>query len=178
MKLKTILLSLFLLLSTPVLADNNENCLTSGDVEKRNGLYYLTGQDNPFTGTSKCVYSDTGQVKSLGEIWGGKRDGKYTLWYENGQKSAEGNYKDGRLDGKSAVWSGGQKWKEENYKDGKLIVGNKDIQKASVNNEYVDYTLEETLQLIFYIGISLLLGLLIAAIYIWKKITKGKPRKF
>jgi len=97
MKLKTILLSLFLLLSTPVLADNNENCYTSADVEFRDGLFYLAGQDNPFTGTSKCVYSDTGQIKSLGEIRDGKRDGKYTWWHENGQKSSERNYKDGKV---------------------------------------------------------------------------------
>ena len=97
MRLKTILLSLFLLLSTPVLADNNENCYTSADVEFRDGLFYLAGQDNPFTGTSKCVYSDTGQIKSLGEIRDGKRDGKYTWWHENGQKSSERNYKDGKV---------------------------------------------------------------------------------
>jgi antitoxin component YwqK of YwqJK toxin-antitoxin module len=100
MKLKTTLLSLFLLLSTPVLADNNENCLISSDVEQRYGLYYLTGQDNPFTGTSKCVNSDTGQIKSLGEIKDGKYDGKRTFWYENGQLASEANYINGKLEGK------------------------------------------------------------------------------
>jgi len=120
MKLKTILLSLFLLLSTSVFADNNENCYTSADVEQINGLYYLTGQDNPFTGTSKCVYSGTGQIKSLTEIWDGKRDGKFTSWHKNGQKVQEINYKDGKLDGKWTTWhENGQKKSERFIRNGK-----------------------------------------------------------
>ena len=97
MKLKTILLSLFLLLSTSVLADNNDNCYTSADVKTRDGLYYLVGQDNPFTGTSRCVYSDTGQIKSLGEIKNGKRDGKWTWWHKDGTIEKVEYYENGEL---------------------------------------------------------------------------------
>ena len=68
MKLKTILLSLFLLLSTSVLADNNDNCYTSADVKTRGGLYYLVGQDNPFTGTSRCG-GRAASEKPGGSIW-------------------------------------------------------------------------------------------------------------
>ena len=57
---------------------------------------------------------------SEGNYKDGKDDGKLTWWYENGQKSSEGNYKDGKRDGK---WTGGiengQIESEKNYKDGK-----------------------------------------------------------
>lgn len=124
MNLKTILLSLFLLLSTSVLADNNENCWSYGsdsDLERKDGLYYLPGQDNPFTGTSKCVYSDTGQIRSLSEIKNGNKDGKAFDWYENGQLKYVWNLKDGELEGKWTHWDeNGQLKFERNYKDSKL----------------------------------------------------------
>ena len=34
----------------------------------------------------------------------GKKDGKWTKWYENGQIESEGNYKDGKKDGKWTEW--------------------------------------------------------------------------
>ena len=48
--------------------------------------------------------------------------GPVTLWYWNGQKVEEGNYKDGKLDGLYTSWySNGQKAGEGSYKDGKLM---------------------------------------------------------
>ena len=41
-----------------------------------------------------------------------KLDGKWTSWHENGQKSWEGNFKDGHLDGKYTSW----------YEDGQMEV--------------------------------------------------------
>jgi antitoxin component YwqK of YwqJK toxin-antitoxin module len=120
MKLKTLLLSLFLLLSTSVLADSNENCLTSSDVEQRDGLYYLAGQDTPFTGTSKCIFAG-GQIQSLVEIRGGNKHGKYTWWYENGSKQSVSNYKNGKLNGTWTKWyENGHKQSVSYHKDGKL----------------------------------------------------------
>ena len=50
----------------------------------------------------------------------GKRDGKWTSWYEDGLKLSEKNYKDGKQDGKSIIWyENGVKWIDSNYKDGK-----------------------------------------------------------
>ena len=50
----------------------------------------------------------------------GKRDGKWTSWYEDGLKLSEGNYKDGMKDGKWTSWyENGLKWTDRNYKDGK-----------------------------------------------------------
>jgi hypothetical protein len=117
---QTILLSLFLLLSTSVLADNNENCITSTDVEKRDGLYYLAGQDTPFTGTSKCIFPG-GQVLFVVEIRDGNKHGKNTWWYENGSKQSVSNYKNGKLNGKWTQWyENGHKQSVSYHKDGKL----------------------------------------------------------
>ena len=45
-----------------------------------------------------------------------------TGWYDNGQKSGEGTFKDGKEDGLVTGWydTGEKKW-EVTYKDGELI---------------------------------------------------------
>ncbi len=43
-------------------------------------------------------------VRTVRNDKNGKEHGKFTEWYENGQKSTEENYKDGELDGKSTRW--------------------------------------------------------------------------
>ena len=49
----------------------------------------------------------------------GKRDGKWTSWYEDGLKLSEGNYKDGKQDARWTWWDeNGQIESEKNYKDG------------------------------------------------------------
>jgi len=61
-------------------------------------------------------------VKHLreGNYKNGKRDGKWTTWYEDNLKLSEGNYKNGIRDGKWTTWyENGLKWTERNYKDGK-----------------------------------------------------------
>jgi antitoxin component YwqK of YwqJK toxin-antitoxin module len=53
----------------------------------------------------------------------GIEDGKYTWWYENGQKSCEGNYKNGKEDGKWTDWyDNGQKSREVRFKDDDLVL--------------------------------------------------------
>jgi len=48
--------------------------------------------------------------------------GLFTLWYENGQKRWEDNYKDGKKDGLLTLWyENGQKEAEVNAKDGKMV---------------------------------------------------------
>jgi hypothetical protein len=47
------------------------------------------------------------------------KDGKWTSWFENGQKSSEWTYKDGKRIGSAAEWhENGQKVAEGTYKDG------------------------------------------------------------
>jgi antitoxin component YwqK of YwqJK toxin-antitoxin module len=89
----------------------------------RNGLAYLPNETKPFTGVF-VGWHDNGRKWSEGNYKDGKKDGKkdgtYTVWYDNGQKKSERNYKDGKKDGKSTEWDKyGRKHFEVNYKDGK-----------------------------------------------------------
>ena len=90
----------------------------------RNGIIYLPNETKPFTGNNLCKY-ENGQIKSEGNYKDGKPDGKVIDWYENGQIEAEGNYKDGKLDGKATYWHENGKIKGKvTFKDGKCISGN------------------------------------------------------
>ena len=74
------------------------------DVSSLNGSYF-SYQRNRF------VHSN---------LKGGKKNGLFTSWYENGQKEMEGTYKDGKKDGLWTDWfENGKKYMEINYKDGK-----------------------------------------------------------
>jgi len=88
-------------------------------------------------------YYDNGQILSKVHYNDGKLDGKWTFWYENGQKQLEGNYKPYEVlaedcraersspyifpakdskDGKWTEWyENGQKKLEQNYKCGRVI---------------------------------------------------------
>jgi len=44
------------------------------------------------------LYWSNGQKKEEGNYKNGKRDGEWTYWYENEQKQWEGTFKDGELD--------------------------------------------------------------------------------
>lgn len=53
---------------------------------------------------------------------GGKIEGKYILWYKNGHKYIEDNYKNGQLHGDSIQWFlNGEKVRIEEWVNGKLI---------------------------------------------------------
>ena len=61
-----------------------------------------------------------GKTEYEGSYKNGKQDGKWTYWWENGQKGAEETYKDGKEEGLWTVWyENGQKKQEGTYKDGK-----------------------------------------------------------
>ena len=64
-------------------------------------------------------------------------DELWQAWYENGQKSSEGNYKNGKAVGLWQVWyESGQK-NENNFKDGKLmstVVWKPNGEKCPVSN--------------------------------------------
>ena len=50
------------------------------------------------------------------------KSGLVTRWHENGQKEAEGTYKDGIPDGLTTAWhENGQKRTELTYEDRKLV---------------------------------------------------------
>ena len=91
------------------------------EAQNRNGLVCLSNQQEPFTGKNLCKY-ENGQNKVEGNYKDGKLDGKWTWWHENGQKWSEINFKEGKPDGKWTEWDeNGQKQKENNYKDGREV---------------------------------------------------------
>ena len=63
-------------------------------LEERESLFYQNNE--PFSGWIKGMY-DSGQVRTLSHFIDGKLDGPSTAWHENGQKAAEGTYKDGEI---------------------------------------------------------------------------------
>jgi antitoxin component YwqK of YwqJK toxin-antitoxin module len=77
--------------------DAIETAVDWSKLQNRNGLWYLPNKETPFTGRAE-------------------------LFYENGQKEWETNWKDGKYDGLSITWyENGQKESEQNFKDGKLM---------------------------------------------------------
>jgi antitoxin component YwqK of YwqJK toxin-antitoxin module len=90
------------------------------ELEFREGIQYLKGSDTPYTGKT-FVLHENGQKSGEANYKDGKADGLGVSWYKNGQKSSETNMKDGKLDGLFFGWhEGGQKKVEGNFKDGKL----------------------------------------------------------
>jgi hypothetical protein len=86
----TILILISLLVFTGVIEGKEVSYL-----EDRNGIKYEVNSEVAYTG-------------------------KYVEWYPDGQKRAEGNYKDGKLDGWQTAWhENGTTAYESNYKDGK-----------------------------------------------------------
>ena len=68
------------------------------------------------------MWHENGQKSSEETFKQGKKEGLETSWYSNGQKEREGNYKDGKKDGPRTRWhENGQVWAEGVYKDGKKI---------------------------------------------------------
>ena len=73
-------------------------------------------EDGPYE-----TFHENGKLKSRGNYKDGKLDGLYELYYENGQLRSRGNYKDGKLDGlEELYYENGQLEYRWNYRDGKL----------------------------------------------------------
>lgn len=83
-------------------------------------LYYQPNQETPYTGWVKAYYdTEDEDIRSLFQVRNGKRHGPATRWYDNGQKSEEGTYTEGKVDGAWTFWhSNGQKRAEGTFTDG------------------------------------------------------------
>jgi len=84
-------------------------------------------KDDTLVYSTNYYYYESGQIKNVwnskGDIYSGNwtKDGKDTVWYENGQIQSEKHYKDDKKDGKHTTWyENGQIQSEENYKNDKL----------------------------------------------------------
>lgn len=91
------------------------------DVSKlieRDGLKFEINSEKPFTGRT-IEYFPNGQKKYEGEYRDGKPEGKWAFWYKNGQKWTEFECRDGKPDGKSTTWyENGQKKSEGERRNG------------------------------------------------------------
>jgi len=74
----------------------SETICVDTDAQETGGIIYLPNKTKPFTGKNLCKY-ENGQKKSEGNFKDGKKDGKRTSWNENGQIEVEENFKDGKL---------------------------------------------------------------------------------
>ncbi len=89
-----------------------------GEVGKE--LYYLPHQDTPFTGKASIYWQD-GQKKTEINYKNGKRNGPKSHWYKNGQKLSEINYKSGKHHGSLVAWNeNGQLRRKGNHVDGRM----------------------------------------------------------
>jgi antitoxin component YwqK of YwqJK toxin-antitoxin module len=73
-------------------------------IEMDNGLFTVKFSDEPITGKVYGNFGKEGEELTkvyIGKLINGEKDGKWTEWYENGQKSGEGTFKDGKQIGKT-----------------------------------------------------------------------------
>ncbi len=73
---------------------------------------YLKGSEEPYTGSWKVYYDDSGQIHVLLQLKEGKRHGWQIRWYESGQMQSKIHFKDGLSDGPFTYWyeNGQKKW--------------------------------------------------------------------
>ena len=62
-------------------------------ITEQNGVYTKKFSDEIVNGRVFQMYGD--MKVSLGKMKNGKKDGKWTLWHDNGQKKGERTFKDG-----------------------------------------------------------------------------------
>ena len=96
-------------------------CLET-DFEVKDGLIHLKNEVKPFSGKFLCEDVVVGVGLWKGSINNGKRDGKWTTWYENGQKRSKANWDNGKRDGKWTTWyDNGEKLAQKKFKNGKKV---------------------------------------------------------
>jgi len=98
------LLCLFLLgcqsLQSPV------DSVSFAETEKRSGLLFKKGEEQPLTGVVIALYDD-GQQKYQHRYLAGKRDGQQMEWWPNGAKKVSNNYVDGKDTGGMSWYDNG-----------------------------------------------------------------------
>ena len=98
-------------------------------IKMDNGLYTLKFSDEPIKGK---VYGNFGEVRPykkvfMGNLLNGKKEGRWKSYFHStGKKKYDLNFKDGKEDGLQTWWyENGQKSAEGIYKDGELIESNR-----------------------------------------------------
>ena len=114
--MKKLLLLLFLIPLISCTEDwTGEKEVTS--LQDRNGIKYEVNSEVGFTG-KYVEYYENGQKSYETNYKNGKQDGLWTGWHENGQKESELNFRNGKKDGLWTEWyKNGQKKSEINFKN-------------------------------------------------------------
>jgi antitoxin component YwqK of YwqJK toxin-antitoxin module len=83
---------------------------------------YFIFENNDSILIKETGFYPDGSLRIEGEYKEGKRDGRWVYWYDNGNKWSEARYKADIRDGKSTVWhENGRKYFEGSYKMGERI---------------------------------------------------------
>ena len=91
------------------------------DTEIREGIVYVKGETEAFTGIIKLYY-DNGALKWEANYKDGKLEGLSKGYYANGYLESEGNFKDYKLEGLLKLYyENGYLIAQYYYKDGKKI---------------------------------------------------------
>ena len=124
MKKILFIITAFLYITSTVFPQSkiNINRLEVKEVEVYRGFMFKVtcrvGDDVPYTGKVFDLYESTGKKKLQGQYEDGYKDGKWTYWYDNGQKEKEEIY-DGAngTPQKRTYWhENGEKSAEQTYK--------------------------------------------------------------
>lgn len=87
-------------------------------VPKRENFYTLKGDNKEVV--KEIQYFNNGQKKLVGHYKNGKKDGKWTFWYVNGQKQSEGYFFENLKTGETLVYhENGKPFYKGSYVDGK-----------------------------------------------------------
>lgn len=78
-----------------VLAHMHESCLE----QRKDGLFYVIGQKQPFTGKSTARFAATDRIKFQGSYEKGLPSGEHETLHASGRRSKMETYKDGKLTG-------------------------------------------------------------------------------
>ena len=73
------------------------------DTEIREGIVYVKGETEAFTGIIKSYY-DNGNLESEANFKDGKKEGLFKKYYENGDLKSEANFKDGKGNGIGKIY--------------------------------------------------------------------------
>lgn len=88
------------------------------DLHELEGVYHVRGDTKPFSGIAHETFAN-GQMKYSGEFRNGRLEGRTIAWHENGQKRMEAEFAHGELNGKSTRWhENGKKREETQFKNG------------------------------------------------------------
>jgi antitoxin component YwqK of YwqJK toxin-antitoxin module len=67
-------------------------------------MFYVRNDVDPFTGTCKVVFSDSGSLKERFQFRNGILEGDAIAYYRDGNIRWKGHYKNGRCTGKWEYW--------------------------------------------------------------------------